>query len=393
MFSRLAHLGVPALRRARTSATGASTCARRAAARSSRATTGHGLDRDAVAGRPRSIWRWHEMMPVEEPGERRDARRGRNAAAARGAPRRDARDSRDLWIKDESANPTGSFKARGLSAAVVARRRSSAHDEDRPADRRQRRRRRRRLRREGGHGVPRLHARRHAARLPDRVRALRREGHARRRPHRRLRPDRRASARSARAGTTSRRSRSRIASRARRRWATSSPRTSAGRCPTRSSTRPAAARDSSGCGRPSTRWRSSAGSAPTRPRMVSVQAEGCAPIPKAFAEGKDVSREVRERAHVRVGPARPEGVRRLPDPAGHPRRRAATAVAVTDDAMRAGLRRDRRVGGPLRRARGRRRVGGGQGSARAEGSLDRGERVVLFNTGQRLQVPLRRYRK
>ncbi|WP_037584953.1 pyridoxal-phosphate dependent enzyme, partial [Stigmatella aurantiaca] len=26
-----------------------------------------------------------------------------------------------------------------------------------------------------------------------------------------------------------------------------------------------------------------------RPRMISVQAEGCAPIPKAFAEGKDVS--------------------------------------------------------------------------------------------------------
>ncbi|HTR04417.1 MAG TPA: threonine synthase, partial [Thermoanaerobaculia bacterium] len=75
------------------------------------------LDRHAAAGRPRSIWRWHEMMPVEDPenvvtlGEGgtpllRATRLGGNAGFA------------DLWIKDESANPTGSFKARGLSAAV-----------------------------------------------------------------------------------------------------------------------------------------------------------------------------------------------------------------------------------------------------------------------------------
>jgi threonine synthase len=25
------------------------------------------LDRDAAADRPRSIWKWHEMMPVEDP--------------------------------------------------------------------------------------------------------------------------------------------------------------------------------------------------------------------------------------------------------------------------------------------------------------------------------------
>ena len=34
---------------------------------------------------------------------------------------------------------------------------------------------------------------------------------------------------------------------------------------------------------------------PKRPRMISVQAAGCAPIPKAFAEGREVSREVGER--------------------------------------------------------------------------------------------------
>ncbi|HEY6066221.1 MAG TPA: threonine synthase [Thermoanaerobaculia bacterium] len=75
------------------------------------------LDRDRVTGRPRTIWRWREMMPVEDPenvvslGEGgapllRADRLGRAAGFA------------DLWIQDESGNPTGSFKARGLSAAV-----------------------------------------------------------------------------------------------------------------------------------------------------------------------------------------------------------------------------------------------------------------------------------
>jgi len=75
------------------------------------------LDRAQVAQRARSIWRWHEMMPVEEPqhvvslGEGgtpllRADRLGRSAGFA------------DLWIKDEGNNPTGSFKARGLSAAI-----------------------------------------------------------------------------------------------------------------------------------------------------------------------------------------------------------------------------------------------------------------------------------
>jgi len=75
------------------------------------------LDRDAISERPRGIWRWSEMMPVERPenvvslGEGgtpllRAERLGSRAGFA------------DLRIKDESGNPTGSFKARGLSAAV-----------------------------------------------------------------------------------------------------------------------------------------------------------------------------------------------------------------------------------------------------------------------------------
>ncbi len=75
------------------------------------------LDRDAPSGRARSIWRWHEMMPVEDPSN--VVTLGEGGTPLLRADRLAARSGfRDLWIKDESANPTGSFKARGLSAAV-----------------------------------------------------------------------------------------------------------------------------------------------------------------------------------------------------------------------------------------------------------------------------------
>src|SRR5262245_65931738 len=75
------------------------------------------LDRGSVAGRPHSIWRWHELMPVEEPEN--VVTLGEGGTPLIRAERLGARGGfRDLWIKDESANTTGSFKARGLSAAV-----------------------------------------------------------------------------------------------------------------------------------------------------------------------------------------------------------------------------------------------------------------------------------
>jgi threonine synthase len=75
------------------------------------------LDRDAVGGRPRTIWRWHELMPVEDPAN--VVTLGEGGTPLLRADRLWARSAfRDLWIKDEAANPTGSFKARGLSAAV-----------------------------------------------------------------------------------------------------------------------------------------------------------------------------------------------------------------------------------------------------------------------------------
>jgi len=63
------------------------------------------------------MWRWHEMMPVEDPAHVVTLGEGDTpllAARRLGS----ASGFSDLWIKDEANNPTGSFKARGLSAAV-----------------------------------------------------------------------------------------------------------------------------------------------------------------------------------------------------------------------------------------------------------------------------------
>ncbi len=75
------------------------------------------LERDSAADRPRTIWRWHEVMPVEDPDN--IVTLGEGGTPLLPAERLGAREGfSDLRIKDESGNPTGSFKARGLSAAV-----------------------------------------------------------------------------------------------------------------------------------------------------------------------------------------------------------------------------------------------------------------------------------
>ncbi|HSS44763.1 MAG TPA: threonine synthase [Thermoanaerobaculia bacterium] len=75
------------------------------------------LERDSASERPHTIWRWHEMMPVEDPGN--IVTLGEGGTPLLRADRLEARSGfRNLWIKDEAGNPTGSFKARGLSASV-----------------------------------------------------------------------------------------------------------------------------------------------------------------------------------------------------------------------------------------------------------------------------------
>ncbi len=73
--------------------------------------------RDWIPNGPSSMWRYAPVLPVDKPGSIvslgegmtpliRTPRIGRSVGAD------------NLWIKDEGLNPTGSFKARGLSAAV-----------------------------------------------------------------------------------------------------------------------------------------------------------------------------------------------------------------------------------------------------------------------------------
>ena len=75
------------------------------------------LDRDEVHGRLKGMWRWHELLPVREPHNM--VTLGEGDTALLHLPRvGKSLGLSNLFVKDESSNPTGSFKARGLSAAV-----------------------------------------------------------------------------------------------------------------------------------------------------------------------------------------------------------------------------------------------------------------------------------
>jgi len=70
---------------------------------------------ESLAGRPPSMWRYREMLP--DPGDYQPLGEGftpllpaRRLGAELGLPH--------VFIKDETVNPTGSFKARGLAGAV-----------------------------------------------------------------------------------------------------------------------------------------------------------------------------------------------------------------------------------------------------------------------------------
>lgn len=78
-----------------------------------------------LAERPLSMWRYRAWMPITDGEE--PVTLGEGATPLLPAPTLGASVAvPDLWIKDEAANPTGSFKARGLSAAVTAAKRGGA---------------------------------------------------------------------------------------------------------------------------------------------------------------------------------------------------------------------------------------------------------------------------
>src|SRR5207302_1272850 len=67
--------------------------------------------------REKSLWRFREVLPL--PANTEPVSLGEGGTALLGARRfGKKRGIENLWIKDESQNPTQSFKARGMSVAV-----------------------------------------------------------------------------------------------------------------------------------------------------------------------------------------------------------------------------------------------------------------------------------
>jgi threonine synthase len=76
-----------------------------------------GLAKDRLAGRPETLWRYHEMLPVRDSKYALTLGEGftplshaKRLGEQIGAP--------NVYIKNEGLNPTGSFKDRGLCLAV-----------------------------------------------------------------------------------------------------------------------------------------------------------------------------------------------------------------------------------------------------------------------------------
>jgi threonine synthase len=75
------------------------------------------LSRDDLAGRPADLWRYAELLPVRDPANA--VRLGEGWTPMIDTPRLAARIGvARCWVKDEGQNPTASFKARGLCMAI-----------------------------------------------------------------------------------------------------------------------------------------------------------------------------------------------------------------------------------------------------------------------------------
>jgi threonine synthase len=120
-----------------------------------------------------------------------------------------------------------------------------------------------------------------------------------------------------------------------------------------------------------------------RPRMVSVQASGCAPIPKAFDEGKEESEFWQDAKTLAAG-------LRVPHALGDflilraIRESGGSAIAVSDDEIMGGV-------GEIARKEGLFVCPEGAATFAAlnklvdDGKVDKNEKVVLFNTGSGLK--------
>ena len=124
---------------------------------------------------------------------------------------------------------------------------------------------------------------------------------------------------------------------------------------------------------------------PQRPRVVSVQAEGCAPVVRAFEAGLDHA-EVWEDART-IAP----GIRVPAVLADYlildiVRRSNGTAVAVSDAEILEAMRELARLEGLFAAPEGA-ATWAGYKKLRAQGVLSPEESVVLFNTGAGIKTP------
>ena len=120
-----------------------------------------------------------------------------------------------------------------------------------------------------------------------------------------------------------------------------------------------------------------------RPRMISVQADGCAPIVAAFADGRDTAAPVTDARTIADGLRVPSAVgdflmlRAIRDSGG-------TALSVSDEAMIDGMRRMGRLEGISAAPEGGATLAALDALV-ASGQIGRDELVVLFNTGGALK--------
>ena len=75
------------------------------------------MDKATVAGREPTMWRYEELLPVDDHSKRASLGEGMSPML-RTDRLGEAFGLSNVWVKDESQLPTGSFKSRGLSMAV-----------------------------------------------------------------------------------------------------------------------------------------------------------------------------------------------------------------------------------------------------------------------------------
>ena len=80
------------------------------------ANAGREVTREKLTTRERSLWRYREFLPL--PKDVEPISLGEGGTPLLQSRKFGAEADVDLWIKDESVNPTQSFKARGMSVAV-----------------------------------------------------------------------------------------------------------------------------------------------------------------------------------------------------------------------------------------------------------------------------------